>query len=199
MTRYAIPDLPVPTAVDPRVVYTVASGDLRPAANVTCWPTQRKLEADFAAAVQALGWSVRRGHPVDEDAGHGFIDSQRAGIEVFKTLPPDAPLVVVEAVWQYSHHVLAGLRSHRGPILVVANWSGQFPGLVGLLNLTASMTKAGIAHSTLWSKDFTDDWAVERLQTWLETGTIEHDTSHVRDLGALPDGPETQLGRALAD
>ena len=61
------------------VLYTVASGDLRQAANVTCWPTQARLEADFAAAVEALGWSVRRGHPVGE---HGFIDSQRAGIEV---------------------------------------------------------------------------------------------------------------------
>ena len=51
---------------------------------------------------------------------------------------PDAPLVVAEAVWQYSHHVLAGLRTHRGPILVVANWSGEFPGLVGLLGLPAA-------------------------------------------------------------
>ena len=37
----------------------------------------------------------------------------------------------------------------------MANWSGQFPGLVGLLNLTASLTKAKIEHSILWSRDFT--------------------------------------------
>ena len=43
----------------------------------------------------------------------------------------DAPLVVVEAVWQYSHHLLHGLYTHRGPILTVANWSGEWPGLVG--------------------------------------------------------------------
>src|SRR4051812_4392294 len=75
------------------LLYTVASGDLRLSANQTCWPTQAKLEDDFAAAVEAHGWSVRRGHPVDEQARHGFIDSQRAGIEVFKQIPPDAPLV----------------------------------------------------------------------------------------------------------
>jgi hypothetical protein len=195
---YAIPDLPAPATAEPRVVYTVASGDLRLAANVTCWPTQRKLEEDFAAAVGALGWSVRRAHPVDSEAGHGFIDSQRAGIEVFKRLPPDAPLVVVEAVWQYSHHVLPGLRTHRGPILLVANWSGEFPGLVGLLNLTASLTKAGVRHSVLWSEDFTDDWAREGLRTWLETGELAHDTSHVRDVDDLGSGPEVDLGRALA-
>lgn len=175
------------------VLYTVASGDLRHDANVTCWPTQAKLEDDFAAAVQALGWSVERGHPVGE---HGFIDSQRAGIEVFKRLPPDAPVVVVEAVWQYSHHVLPGLRTHRGPILLVANWSGEFPGLVGMLNLTASLTKAGVPHSTLWSEDFTDEWARQRLATWLASGSIPHDTSHVRDWAGI--GADVELGRSLA-
>ncbi len=199
MTDYAIPRLAEPPVAEPRVLYTVASGDLRESANVTCWPTQRKLEADFAAAVEALGWSVRRGHPVDEASGHGFIDSQRAGIEVFKRLPPDAPLVVVEGVWQYSHHVLPGLRTHRGPILVVANWSGEFPGLVGLLNLTASLTKAGVPHSALWSEDFTDDWAREGLREWLESGSLTHDTSHVRALEDVGSGAEVDLGRALAD
>ncbi|MEV4812125.1 fucose isomerase [Micromonospora avicenniae] len=198
MTSYQLPQLADPPSAAPGTVYTVASGDLRPAANITCWPTQQQLETDLAAAVNALGWKVERGHAFDADKGHGFIDSQRAGIEVFKRLPVDAPLIVVEAVWQYSHHVLAGLRSHRGPILIVANWSGEFPGLVGLLNLTASLTKAGVKHSALWSKDFTDEWAVEGLRTWLETGELRHDTSHVRDLPALSDDAEVELGRALA-
>ncbi|KAB1916361.1 fucose isomerase [Micromonospora sp. AMSO31t] len=198
MTSYPLPVLADPPAAAPGTVYTVASGDLRPSANVTCWPTQQQLEADLAAAVNALGWKVERGHAFDADKGHGFIDSQRAGIEVFKRIPVDAPLIVVEAVWQYSHHVLAGLRSHRGPILIVANWSGEFPGLVGLLNLTASLTKADVRHSALWSRDFTDDWAVDGLRTWLDTGELRHDTSHVRDLPALPDDAEVQLGRALA-
>jgi hypothetical protein len=198
MTSYAMPQLVQPPAAEPGVVYTVASGDLRPSANVTCWPTQEQLEADLGAALEKLGRTVRRGHPFDPEKGHGFIDGQRAGIEVFKALPVDAPLIVVEGVWQYSHHVLAGLRSHRGPILVVANWSGRYPGLVGLLNLTASLTKAGTAHSILWSENFTDDWAVAGLKTWLETGELSHDLSHVRDLPALPGGPEVELGAALA-
>jgi hypothetical protein len=198
MTQYVLPTPTLRPDVAPDTVYTIASGDLRPSANVTCWPTQERLESDLEAALTKLGWKVQRGHAFDETKGHGFIDSQRAGLEVFKTLPADAPLIVVEAVWQYSHHVLAGLRDHRGPILVVANWAGEFPGLVGLLNLTASLTKAGVAHSTLWSEDFTDDWAVERLETWLATGRIDHDLSHVNDLGELPAGPEADLGRALA-
>jgi hypothetical protein len=197
-STYTLPVRTAPPAAEPRTVYTVASGDLRPSANTTCWPTQQKLESDLAAAVTALGWAVRRGHAVDADKGHGFIDSQRAGIEVFKSLPPDAPLIVVEGVWQYSHHVLAGLRSHRGPIMVVANWSGEFPGLVGLLNLAGSLTKAGRDYSVLWSEDFTDTWARDGLRTWLETGTLTHDAGHVRDLPALPASPEKELGIALA-
>ena len=198
MTGYTMPVLTQPEPAAPKTVYTVASGDLRPTANVICWPTQQRLEANLTAAVNKLGWEVRRGHPFNDEKGHGFIDSQRAGIEVFKELPVDAPLIVVEAVWQYSHHVLVGLRSHHGPILVVANWEGEFPGLVGLLNLTASLTKAGVDHSVLWSKDFTDNWAVDGLRDWLETGTLSHDLSHVRDLPGLDDGPEVQLGKALA-
>lgn len=200
MTSYTFPQLPAVPEAGPKTVYTVASGDLRLSANVKCWPTQEELESDFAAAVQALGYGIERAHGVDGEKGHGFIDSQRHGIEVFKGIPPEAPLVVVEAVWQYSHHVLPGLRTHRGPILVVANWAGDFPGLVGLLNLTGSLTKAGVAYSALWSKDFTDEWAVEKLKTWLETGRIEHDQSHVRDLPGLPeDRAEVKLGRALGN
>ncbi len=65
-------------------------------------------------------------------------------------------------MWQYTSHVLAGLTRHRGPILTLANWSGQWPGLVGLLNLNGSLTKAGIRYSSIWSEDFTDDLCAQR-------------------------------------
>ena len=61
-------------------------------------------------------------------------------------------LVVVEAVWQYSHHVLHGLYTHRGPILTVANWSGQWPGLVGLLNTGACLASVGRPFSRAWHR-----------------------------------------------
>ena len=59
-----------------------------------------------------------------------------------------APLIVAEAVWQYSHHVLAGLTTHRGPILTVANWSGQWPGLVGSKHAAAAVSRAMNAART---------------------------------------------------
>lgn len=198
MSTYAFPQQLDRPARQENTIYTIASGDLRLSANEMGWATQQKLEADFATAVENRGYAVERAHGVNPATGHGFIDSQRAGIEVFRNIPVDAPLVVVEAVWQYSHHVLAGLRTHQGPILIVANFAGDFPGLVGLLNLTASLTKAGVEYSSLWSKDFTDEWALGKLKDWLNTGSISHDLSHVRELGTLPDTEETRLGTALA-
>ena len=160
----------------------VASGDLRDSANRVCWEAQQQMEQQLTAAIANFGYQVVRGHGFDSTRGHGFIRSQRQGIEVFKTIDPNAPLIVAEAVWQYSHHVLAGLMTHQGPILTVANWSGQWPGLVGLLNLNGSLTKAGVKYSSLWSDTFTDAPFINKLKTWLETGTVTHDTSHAKPL-----------------
>ncbi len=146
------------------------------------WPAQAELEQHIEAAFARHGVTVRRAHPVDARTGHGFISSQRMGMDVFAGIDPDAPVIVAEAVWQYSHHVLPGLRRHRGPILTAANWQGQWPGLVGMLNINASLTKMGRAYSSIWSQDMTDDFADEAIRSWIATGTIEHDTSHVRDL-----------------
>jgi hypothetical protein len=199
MSQYAIPTLTEPAPVAPTEVVLVASGDLRHTANRAGWPAQQKLEADIAAALAELGYTVRRAHGFDASVGHGFIFNQRMGMDVFAGIHPDAPVIVAEAVWEYTHHVLAGLKTQRGPILTAANWSGQWPGLVGLLNLNASMTKAGMDYSTIWSEDFTDDFARAALKEWVTSWTITHDTSHVRalDAAALPEA-EAELGRALA-
>jgi hypothetical protein len=198
-TEYAIPTLREPAPVVPGEVVLVASGDLRHTADRAGWPAQQKLEADIAAALAEHGIRVRRAHEYDPSVGHGFIWNQRMGMDVFAGIHPDAPVIVAEAVWEYTHHVLAGLRTQRGPILTAANWSGQWPGLVGLLNLNASMTKAGMAYSSIWSEDFTDDFARSALKEWVTSWTITHDTSHVRalDPAALP-AREAELGRALA-
>jgi len=165
----------------PDEIVLVTSGDLRPAANETCWPAQETLERGFSVACKHLGVNVKRGFPVAPDLGHGFITSQKRGMEVFRTIDPDVPLVVAIGAWQYTHHVLAGLESHRGPILTVGNWSGKYPGLVGLLNLNGSLVKAGVEFSTLWSLDFTDDMFLGGLKSWLERGNVTHDHSHVHD------------------
>ena len=189
----------MPTKTKKPPVLLVASGDLRLSANQVCWPAQKAMEEALTAAVTAEGGQIERAHPVKEKEKHGFIASQREGIEVFRNIDPKAPLIVAEAVWQYSHHVLAGLTTHRGPILTLANWSGQWPGLVGMLNLNGSLTKAGVAYSTLWSEDFKDTFFRSKLKQWLKTGQIKHDTSHARPISEVKLSPKAaKTGEELA-
>ena len=157
------------------------------------------MEKQIVSVFERENLHVVRAHPYDPIQKHGFISSQRMGMDVFQSIPKDAPVIVAEAVWQYSYHVLAGLRDQRGPILTMANWSGKWPGLVGLLNLNGCLTKMGVKYSTLWSEDFDDDFFLEGIHEWIRTGVIKHDTGHVRDLepAALPEF-EHALGRSLA-
>lgn len=182
-----------------REVVLITSGDLRQSANQVCWPAQEELERRLADCFKSEGVSVRRAFPVDTSKGHGFISSQRMGMDIFCGIDPEANLVFATAAWQYSHHVLPGMRSHRGPILTVANWSGQWPGLVGLLNLNGSLVKAGVKFNTLWSERFEDEYFLTRLREWIRNGTVTHDLSHVRplDVAKLP-GSARNLGEKLS-
>ncbi len=69
-----------------------------------------------------------------------------------------------------------------------------------MLNLNASLTKAGVAYSSLWSVDFTDDFFLSGLRRWLAGETLRHDTSHARPLSSykLPADAE-EIGARLAD
>ena len=183
-----------------KTILLVANGDLRQSANEVCWPAQHAMEQTLTAAVAQLGYKLVRAHPYVPERKHGFIQSQKEGMEVFATIDPETPLIVAEAVWQYSHHLLHGLISHRAPILTVANWSGTWPGLVGMLNLNGSLTKAGVSYSTLWSEDFTDEYFKTGLASWLKTGVAKHKTAHVKPLAKAAVPPKARaLAKKIAD
>ena len=183
-----------------KCVYLVANGDLRQTANEKCWPAQAAMEKHLAEVVASFGYKLVRAHPYKNDVKHGFIGSQKEGMEVFATMDPSAPLIVAECVWQYSHHLLHGLISHTGPILNVANWSGTWPGLVGMLNLNGSLTKAGVKYSTLWSENFDDALFLGGLETWLKGGAVKHKTTHVKALEKATVPPKAKtLAKKLAD
>jgi len=178
-------------------ILLTASGDARLPVNQLCWPTQEKMENELISAFEACGAEVSRLNPVDPVTQHGFLDSQKRCLEVFRDIDKDAPLVIAESVWQYSHHVLAGLIGHHGPILTVANWSGQWPGLVGMLNLNGCLIKAGVPFSTLWAEDFLEEQIHTQIREWLETGKIDHDLSHCRGY-QIGDNKSEQTGQSLA-
>ena len=199
MASYAVPVLESPTHITPGEILLVASGDLRQSANKVCWAAQAEMEKQLTEALRAEGFTLRRAHLYREDLQHGFIYNQRMGMDVFMKIHPDAPIIVAEAVWQYSHNVFSGLQHHRGPILTVANWSGHWPGLVGMLNLNGCLHKGGVSFSTLWSKDFRDEFFRTGLRQWLKNQTVEQDSRHVHDLdlSGLPRA-ERELGASLA-
>ncbi len=178
-------------------IYLLANGDLRASANQKCESAQLAMEGLLCDALRREGRKVRRAHGFRPEVGHSFIDSQKYGMEVFRKIPNEAPLIVAEAVWQYSHHLLPGLLTHRGPILTVANWSGTWPGLVGMLNLNGSLLKAGVRFSTLWSEEFIDAKFLKGLRTWLKVGKVSHPTPHVRKLGKAS-SKDAILGRRFA-
>ncbi len=199
MNNYALPQTRNPPRLKKKQVQLIANGDERLSANQKCWPEQAKMEEALASTVAEMGHQLVRAHPYKEAEQHGFIASQKEGMHVFRDIDPDAPLIVAEAVWQYSHHVLSGLISHRGPILTVANWSGTWPGLVGMLNLNGSLTKAGVPYSTIWSEDFTDAYFRDYLAAWLKKGHARHKTPHVAKWkNVRKSGKERRLGQALA-
>lgn len=200
MTTYKLPKTTYPNPVSEDEILLLASGDLRQDANRIQWPAQAEMEKRITKAFNSQGYKITRAHSFDPGLDHGFIWSQRMGMDIFQSIHPDAPLIVAEAVWQYSHHVLPGLRSHRGPILTIANWSGKWSGLVGLLNLNGCLVKANVPFSTLWSETFEDKFFVDGIKQWLSTGRIQHDTSHVRkfEVSECPE-QEAFLGRALAE
>ena len=199
MSAYAVPEVLRPEPVGRDEAILVANGDLRLSANQVCWPAQAALERMLTEAFLEEGIKLRRAHAYNPALKHGFISGQRMGMDVFEKIDPDAPLVVAEAVWQYSGHLWAGLVTHRGPILTVANWSGQWPGLVGMLNLNGCLRKAGIPFSTLWSKDFKDPFFKNGLRQWIKDKVVVHDISHVHEFDPERVGDaERTLGSALA-
>ncbi len=166
-------------------VLLVTNADLRESANVECWPVQNKFEDKLQKALAGrFGVSAKRAHLFKTEKRHGFISSQREGSDLFASIDPDAPVIVLLTAWQYSHHLAPSLAKHRGPVLLLANFDGTWPGLVGMLCMAGTLTSLGKAHSRLWSAEFDDDFFFKGLESWLQTGEIKHDTSYLQAVDA---------------
>ena len=99
MTTYTIPKTPQVKKAGKKHVLLVANGDLRLSANQNCWAAQKEMEASLSDAIAGLGYQLVRAHPYKKNERHGFIGSQREGMEVFSHVDRDARLIVAEAVW----------------------------------------------------------------------------------------------------
>ena len=181
-------------------VLVVTNADLRESANVACWPVQNKFEDKLEKALSSrFGVKAKRAHLYKGDKGHGFISSQREGSDLFATIDPQAPVIVLLTAWQYSHHLAPSLAKHKGPVLLLANFDGTWPGLVGMLCMAGTLTSLGKTYARLWSSDFDDEFFYKGLDSWLNTGTIKHDTSYLHPVNAShPGDDDARRGRSAS-
>lgn len=181
-------------------VALVSNGDFRDSTGVECWPMQEDTLKEVETAFGRLGVESFRANPFKEEKNHGFINTQAEGCRVFAALEPDVPVVIVLSSWVYAHHVASSLKLHTGPVLLLANFDGTWPGLVALLNHSATLERMSIDHSKLWTDSFCEDPAfMKNLGSWIETGSIRYPTDHIsplEDLG-VSDGAE-EFGAEVA-
>lgn len=182
MLTVKLPSAPAPIEPQHQEILMVTNADLRESANLACWPVQQQFEIKLQAALERHGYRMRRAHPVDAQRGHGFISNQRQGSDLFAQIDADAPVIVLLTAWQYSHHIAPSLIHHRGPVLLLANFDGTWPGLVGMLCMAGSLTSLGKQYSRLWSVNFDDDLFEQGLATWLRNGAVSHPTGYLRPI-----------------
>jgi len=187
-------------ATQKQKIYLLSNGDFRDSACETCWPKQKETIDSVTESFDILGYEVKVLPRYNETTGHGFITRQCHGTEIFSRIDPNAPVVILLSIWAYAHHVASGLQTHKGPILLLGNFDGTWPGLVALLNHSATLSRLCVEHSRLWSENFTADQIfMGRLKDWCETGTIVYDTSHLAAADTRKISPEADsFGKDLA-
>lgn len=182
-------------------VVLVSNGDMRKAANEKCWPMQQATLKAVVAAFAKIGVTAKEVTLCALGAPHRFLSRQADGLRLFaEKVDPHAMVVIVLSCWAYAHHVASALKNHKGPILILANFDGTWPGLVALLNHSATLERMAIVHSRIWSDNFENDPEfMRRLATWIETGKISYDSSCFVDASELSFGdPAILLGKDLA-
>lgn len=182
-------------------VYLVSNGDARNPACMAGWPLQEATIAQVRKALKKLGFDSVVLPKYDAKRKHGFIMRQCEGTAAFRGIDPEAPVIVVLNIWAYAHHVGGPLQTHRGPVMLLANFDGTWPGLVALLNHSASLDRLNIKHARLWSETFSDDpFFMGKLEEWCKTGAVRHASSHMTDGAKVKVSAEAEgFGKSLAD
>ena len=142
-------------------------GDYRAKPNADALPEMREATRQLEKALARLG---RASYRIE-----GFLTKPSEAIG--KLGPVDDPIIGVFAHWVYGPHTTDGVVGKDNPLLLASNFSGTWPGLVGLLNTGACLESVGRRFSRIWTaaEDWTADHAfMERLDEWCTTGRIAY-------------------------
>lgn len=147
-------------------------GDARQKPNELATASITEATAQIERAVAKLG---RQTYRIE-----GYLSKPHEAIE--KLGPIDDPLIGVCVHWFYAPHTTDGVVGKDNPLLLASNFSGRWPGLVGLLNTGASLEMLNRRFSRLWTgaPDFAADPVfMDRLAAWCETGRIAYSEEQI--------------------
>ena len=142
-------------------------GDYRPRPNELALPSIEAATTQLEKAIRRLG---RKSYRVE-----GYLTRPHESIE--KLGPVDDPMIGVCVHWFYGPHTTEGVVGKENPLLLASNFSGQWPGLVGLLNTGACLESLGRKFSRIWTS--AEDWSADEkfmahLEEWLKKGRIRY-------------------------
>ncbi|MGD8452887.1 MAG: fucose isomerase [Phycisphaerae bacterium] len=153
-------------------------GDYRPKPNEQALPNVQQATAQLEGALKKLG---RPSYRIE-----GFLTRPHEAIE--KLGPVEDPLIGVCVHWFYGPHTTDGVVGKDNPLLLASNFSGTWPGLVGLLNTGACLESVGRSFSRAWTS--ADDWTSDaafmaHLDEWCTTGRIRYPEDELHYTAAI--------------
>ncbi len=166
-------------------------GDYRDKPNELALPSLVAATEQLERALMRLG---RRSYRIN-----GFLTKPHEAIE--KLGPINDPMIGVCVHWFYGPHTTDGVVGKDNPLLLASNFSGTWPGLVGLLNTGACLESVGRKFSRVWTS--ADDWTADdtfmvRLEEWCRTGHIAYPEDELTFDAPVP-AAAAQIGRSVAD
>src|SRR4051812_3894287 len=147
-------------------------GDARAKPNELALPSMTEATQQLERAVRKLG---REPYLVE-----GYLSKPHESIE--KLGPIDDPMIGVCVHWFYGPHTTDGVVAKTNPLLLASNFSGRWPGLVGLLNTGACLESLNRPFSRAWTDapDMSADPVfMDRLAEWCSTGAIRYGEEEV--------------------
>jgi hypothetical protein len=147
-------------------------GDGRDIPNQLALPSIIEATRQMETALRRLG---REPYRVE-----GFLTKPHHAIERLGSI--EDPMIGICVHWFYGPHTAEGVVGKDNPLLLASNFSGRWPGLVGLLNTGACLESLGRKFSRVWTDatDWTaDETFMARLDEWCSTGRIHYDESDI--------------------
>ncbi len=169
-------------------VFVYWPGDARRKPNELALESVESASVELEKALKKVGREPQR--------VPGFLEKPHEARD--KLGPIDDPIAGVFAHWVYGPHTTEGVVGKDNPLLLASNFSGRWPGLVGLLNTGACLTSLNRKHSRIWTTaaDFSSDpQFMAALDEWCRTGTVTYPTDGIRHHAAVSEDAAARAAR----